>query len=389
MPSATRPLVLFCTAESAAGTDLRGALEQAGLAVHSTVLPAPLPDLLPAVALLVLDGSASTGTALAWCRRMRALAADRQVPLLLAGGDPATRRAGLEAGADVCLPAPFTTDDLVAQVQALARLRQRLEWHEERSRDVGVLTRRLQQAHERLDRDVALAGRVRHRLVPRSLPEVPPARFAAWQSATGPREAGFYDVLHLPGGHVGFYLARSMCSEVAAGLLTAFTRHVLTTRSRAEDGAQLPRPDEVLQQLNEELRGLDPEEGTLLTLLYGVLDCRSLTLSFARAGQPGPLYVPRQGEVVAWPSPGGMLGTGVLGFRAVAHTLQPGDKVVLHTGELAATGERERVGRLAELVTRQRQLPAAALVQHLAGELGGAGAAEDGVTLLVLEIASA
>jgi DNA-binding response OmpR family regulator len=61
------------------------------------------------------------------CRRMRADPRFRDVPLLLLSGqtDAATKRAGLEAGADDFVAKPFVPEELLARIDAQIRRRQR------------------------------------------------------------------------------------------------------------------------------------------------------------------------------------------------------------------------------------------------------------------------
>jgi DNA-binding response OmpR family regulator len=60
------------------------------------------------------------------CRRMRAHPRFRDVPLLLLSGqtDAATKRAGLEAGADDFVAKPFVPEELLARIDAQIRRRQ-------------------------------------------------------------------------------------------------------------------------------------------------------------------------------------------------------------------------------------------------------------------------
>jgi DNA-binding response OmpR family regulator len=60
------------------------------------------------------------------CRRMRADPRFRDVPLLLLSGqtDAATKRAGLEAGADDFVAKPFVPEELLARIDAQIRRRQ-------------------------------------------------------------------------------------------------------------------------------------------------------------------------------------------------------------------------------------------------------------------------
>ena len=49
-------------------------------------------------------------------------------------------------------------------------------------------------------------------------------------------------------------------------------------------------------------------QATFATALYGMIDVDSLTVTFARAGHPGPIHLPYIGEPVAHEPEGGLLG---------------------------------------------------------------------------------
>jgi DNA-binding response OmpR family regulator len=88
--------------------------------LDALVSPEPPDVVLLDIALVGHDG-------LDVCRRMRADPRFREVPLLLLSGqtDAATKRAGLEAGADDFVAKPFVPEELLARIDAQIRRRQR------------------------------------------------------------------------------------------------------------------------------------------------------------------------------------------------------------------------------------------------------------------------
>jgi DNA-binding response OmpR family regulator len=75
---------------------------------------------------VLLDIALAGHDGLEVCRRMRADPRFRNVPLLLLSGqtDSATKRAGLEAGADDFVAKPFVPEELLARIDAQIRRRQ-------------------------------------------------------------------------------------------------------------------------------------------------------------------------------------------------------------------------------------------------------------------------
>jgi DNA-binding response OmpR family regulator len=71
--------------------------------------------------LAVVDVGLPDGSGLDWCRATRAAGSELPILLLTARNGVSDRVAGLDAGADDYLGKPFSIDELVARVRALAR----------------------------------------------------------------------------------------------------------------------------------------------------------------------------------------------------------------------------------------------------------------------------
>src|SRR5207248_1791010 len=151
----------------------------------------------------------------------------------------------------------------------------------------------LQQASQKLDQDLDLCRRIQQSLLPRTLPDMLPARFAVHYQPCGRVGGDFYDVFRLDEDHVGFYVADVVGHGVPASLLTIFLKKAIRPKEIFGKEYRLVPPDEVLRHLNREMIDQALAENPFITIAYGLYDRRDSSLTFARAGHPYPLYLDR------------------------------------------------------------------------------------------------
>ena len=155
----------------------------------------------PELAILVTDWVMPGATGPELCRRVRALARPRYLPIILltsrAGRDDLAE--GLEAGADAFLRKPFHEPELLAQLgvaERILRLEARLASQIERA------TR----AMERIEADLSNAAAIQRSLLPDRPPDAPGIDLA-WHYRACERLGG--DLLHafrLGPDHLGLYV---------------------------------------------------------------------------------------------------------------------------------------------------------------------------------------
>lgn len=234
-------------------------------------------------------------------------------------------------------------------------------------------------------KDHRVAEMLQRSLLPQSLPAPPGLRLEGRYLPSESGEVGgdWYDVIALPGGRVGLVMGDVMGHGLGAAALMGHLRSAL--RAYALDGSA---PVEVLARLDGYLEHLDLSE--MATVLYAVLDPADGTLRLASAGHLPPLLRTPDNEVLEL---GGGLGP-PLGLFASALPVEadlcvpPGSVVVLFTdGLIERRGETIDTG----LARLQRSIAsahpdAAALADHVIGQLVGPGAADD-VALLVAQTA--
>lgn len=187
------------------------------------------------------------------------------------------------------------------------------------------LFQRERDLNERLSKEADEARQIQQQLLPNS--SVLLHEFAV-TGATLPAGAvggDWYDYLELPEGKWGLVLADVAGKGIAAALLMSATRSVF--RSIAETAAS---PSEVLTRLNRTLLR-DFPAGRFVTMIYGVLDPKLHTFTFANAGHPWPVITNGTCTNLVETESGLPLGIAETPFSESTVTLSDGGKVLLYS----------------------------------------------------------
>jgi sigma-B regulation protein RsbU (phosphoserine phosphatase) len=386
-------LQIFLVADAENSGEVRPVLEQAGHHVAGCSFSGVNGESLAGCNLIVVDATGKAGDALPLCQQMRLRLGDTFVPILVITNDtsPGTRLAALESGADSYLLRPFAAAELLAQVQAFARIKDRHDKLMEKTAEVHRINKRLQAAYQQIDQELELAGRIQVSFLPQSLPELPQLRFAVYYRPYNRVGGDFYDVFRLDENHYGFYVADAMGHGIPASLLTIFVKKGIKTKEINGHSYRLIPPNEVMQQLNHDLIEQELSDRPFITMVYGLLNHHSGTLEFSRSGHPYPLYLPHDGPPDLWKLDGTLLGVFDTTYPNRKETLRPGDKLLLYTDGMDKAQFQELQPGMPSLlacVEHYRDLPVQDLVQKTAVELFGDEAWKDDLTLFGLEFVS-
>lgn len=152
--------------------------------------------------------------------------------------------------------------------------------------------RSLRAQDEAMKRQVRLAANVQRRMLPRTLPRIPPFEVAAHYAPSFDLGGDFYDFLEL-GGHLGILIGDVVGKGVPAALLMSAVR--ASVRAHAQGTYHI---DEVLSRVNKAL-ARDTLDNEFATVWYGVADPQTLRLTYCSAGHDWPLlvHVPRDRPV--------------------------------------------------------------------------------------------
>jgi serine phosphatase RsbU (regulator of sigma subunit) len=386
MATTSPPLLVI--GSSTIAPPLRSWMEPHGFAVEVANLGA-VPDRLPEYCAVVLDGREGwKPDLLALCRRFAAQPLDVRPPLIYFAPDDSVpaRLAGFAHGADAVIGAKATADEFLAQVRVLERWQKaRAQWLT-RASDANQFSQQLQNAFQQIELDLRMARRLQASFLPDKMPEVGSACFAVSYRPCGQVGGDFYDVIRLDEHHVGFYVADAMGHGVPASLLTVFLKKAVQLKKISESGYRLLPPDEVLARLNRDLIAQGLAELPFITMVYGLLDCRTGSLQFARAAHPYPLFLPQNGPPEQWQSPGTLLGIFEAEYPCQRRELHAGDRLLVYTDGLR--NDDSTVGppnAMIQAIAEHRDLPMQMFVDNVTATLLGGRTQTDDFTLLAIE----
>ena len=161
----------------------------------------------------------------------------------------------------------------------------------------------IRQKNEQMKTDLRMATELQQALMPSTYPTFPAdgaagesrLRFCHRYLPATLMGGDFFHIARLSDDTAAICICDVMGHGVRAALITAMMRAMIETHS-----VEAPEPGRLLTQLNSEFMGILKQTGTVVfvTVLYCVINIKTGTARFARAGHPPPLRVRRSsGEV--------------------------------------------------------------------------------------------
>ncbi|MFC1634636.1 PP2C family protein-serine/threonine phosphatase [Planctomycetota bacterium] len=185
---------------------------------------------------------------------------------------------------------------------------------------------------DNLTEQLRLAGLVQQDFLPSRLPQSDQVR---WATVFLPAEwvsGDIYDIVRVDEQHIGFYVADVVGHGMPAALLTIFIKQALVMRETVGNNYRVFSPTEAMKNLNLRMAAQELSGYQFATCCYGLLNIKTLQLTYARAGHPYPILIRPGKPLEPLETRGSLLGI----FEQAEFTqrtiqLQAGDKLLIYS----------------------------------------------------------
>lgn len=303
---------------------------------------------------------------------MKILKADKQtrnIPVImltaLAQADDKVK--GLRTGADDYITKPFDLRELTLRVNAVLKRTRKAKYINPLMKAMGDSF--TEKGVEQLGYHLETAAKIQQQLLPQEAPQYENIGIAGVLRPSMMVAGDFYDFIPLDDDHLGIAIADISGKGVPAAMLMVMVQTILRLVCREEAS-----PANVLKRVNDFL-AMDTELEMFATMVYGVLDTKSLTFTYSNGGHCPPIRVNSQKNSVDLLEKGGML-LGIFdyaGFEDETLSLKENDTLVFYTDGVteAENSSEEQYGtqRLIEVIVKNADIGAEELCRKIEEDL--------------------
>jgi len=249
-------------------------------------------------------------------------------------------------------------------------------------------------AKRQLEHEIELARAIQATLLPKTIPETPTVRIAAFYQSAMEVGGDYYDFIEVDDTHLGVLVADVSGKGIAGAFIMGITRAIFRIMASGNHS-----PAQVLSRVNGAL-GLHMKKGMFVTMLYCIINTKDRRMRVASAGHDPLLYL-KPGECsVKGVNPDGF----AIGIRAGREfdtrikeenlVLGPGDFLALTTDGVTeamnAGGEEFGEQRLFDFMVKNAEKETAIFRDGLVNairEFTGDMDQSDDITMVVIKIA--
>ena len=293
---------------------------------------------------------------------------DIPVVMLTARAQAHERIEGLSAGADDYIVKPFELEELRLRIESILA-------HTRKTKYINPLIGALgdwftEDGVEQFAEHLRTASAIQQHLLPQSEPQLAGFDISGLLESSMSISGDFYDFVPLEDNRLGIVIADVRGKGIPAALLMVMIRTSLRLVCREDIS-----PSSVLKRVND-LLVIDTAPDFFATIVYGILDPKSMTFTYSNAGHCYPMLL--RGEKIEELQTGGMI-LGCFGFaefETETIELESGDKILFYTdglteAEFEAEGEFYGEERLEQVFKKNSNLPADELCKKIREDLFG------------------
>ena len=293
---------------------------------------------------------------------------DIPVVMLTARAQAHERIEGLSAGADDYIVKPFELEELRLRIESILA-------HTRKTKYINPLIGALgdwftEDGVEQFAEHLRTASAIQQHLLPQLEPKLAGFDISGLLESSMSISGDFYDFIPLEDNRLGIVIADVRGKGIPAALLMVMIRTSLRLVCREDIS-----PSSVLKRVND-LLVIDTAPDFFATIVYGILDPKSMTFTYSNAGHCYPMLL--RGEKIEELQTGGMI-LGCFGFaefETETIELESGNKILFYTdglteAEFEAEGEFYGEERLEQVFKKNSNLPADELCKKIREDLFG------------------
>ncbi len=231
--------------------------------------------------LVLLDVMLPDGNGYDLCRQIKEIIAERElfVPIMLITSKNRSedKVIGFKSGADDYLIKPPASDEMIARVQGLLRMR-------DLQQDLKEAHDRVAHANRLIDREMRIIGDIQRSFLPQEFPAHPELELAAFYEPSMQAGGDYYDVIQLDEEHWGIVMADIAGHGISAAVVMAITQ--MTVKEFAPHHTS---PSGALHEFNKKLKQYITED-YYVTMFYSILNLQNMEMVYSSAGHNPMLY---------------------------------------------------------------------------------------------------
>ena len=286
--------------------------------------------------LILLDVMMPHKNGLQVIKELKSIDETKSIPVILvtARGQTDDKVLGLETGADDYITKPFDLREVTARVEAVLGRTRPIKYINplKLAMGEGFSEEGLQQLAGHLQ----AAAAIQKKLLPDQAPSFNGFDIAKLLQSSTSVSGDFYDFIPLSNTQVGIVLGDVKGNGIPAALLMVMIRTALRLLCHEGD-----TPASILKRIND-LVARDTEADLFATMIYGILDTKASTFTYANGGHCYPFHYNKQNGIDVLKTGGMLIGA----FEEATFTyetcsLDPGDIIIFYTDGITETQAKD------------------------------------------------